>query len=64
MHQTALDQHLGDLDRVGGGTLAQVVGDDEHRQAVRVRRVTPQPADEDLEPLATSPESALDVTKE
>ena len=47
-HQAALVQDFGDLDRVGGGALEQVVADDPHLQAARVRGVAPQAADEDL----------------
>ena len=41
-------QHLGDLDRVGGRALEQVVGDHPQAEAALVRRVAADPADEDL----------------
>src|SRR5512142_2140136 len=46
----SVDEDLGDLDRVGGGALAQVVADDPEGEAATVgyRRVRPDPADEDL----------------
>src|SRR5262245_63699894 len=43
-----LDQHLGDLHRVGRGALAEVVGDDPQVQAVGDRRVAADAPDEDL----------------
>ena len=48
LHQATLVQNLRDLHRVGRGALEQVVADDPHLQAARVRRVAPQAADEDL----------------
>jgi CubicO group peptidase (beta-lactamase class C family) len=42
----ALEQHLGDLDRVERGALAQVVADHEQREAVRDRAVLAHAADE------------------
>ena len=39
-------QQLGQLDRVGGGALAQVVGDDPHVQRALMARVAPDAPDE------------------
>ena len=44
---TLLDQLLGDLDRVEGGAIAQVVVDHPHLEAVEHRRVLAQARDED-----------------
>src|SRR5688500_6735317 len=46
--QVSLDQQLGDLDRVGGGSLAQVVADDPEVEAAVGARVAADPPDEHL----------------
>src|SRR5215203_4120635 len=47
-HESALVQNLGNLHRIGGGALEQVVADDPHLQAAVVGGIAPQAADEDL----------------
>ncbi len=46
--QAALDQQLGDLHGVGGGALAQVVGDDPEVEGALVAGVAADAADEDV----------------
>src|SRR5919107_1212400 len=48
LHEAPLVQGLGDLHRVGGRALEQVVAHDPHLQAARVCGVTSQTPDEDL----------------
>ena len=42
---------FGDLDGVEGGPFAQVVGDDPAEEGVRLNRVRPKTAHEDLVPV-------------
>src|SRR5215510_10923131 len=45
LDQLAVDQALGDLNRVERGALAQVVGDHPHRQPILNRRILADAAD-------------------
>lgn len=42
------DQIFGDLDSIGGCTLAEIVGNDPAIQGIRIGIVPSQPTDEDL----------------
>src|SRR5881397_2047704 len=45
LNELAADQALGDLDRIEGGALAQVIGNDPHREPVFHSRILANAAD-------------------